>query len=374
MKNSLANIDLDALIKTTLPSSKTAKQLNLLPMALRCLGLALRYDYLSDGSGHQHSRRVIRERSLKSRISGPYSQEPETESKKKTRLKNTGCVDIERRYLADIAAIPRLTSSEEYSLVLRMRAKGSDSRKAHDELISANLGLVVMFAYRYRRTGLPLLDLIAEGNIGLIKAAVRFNPELGYRFATYAKWWVRQSIQLALPNLIGVVRMPVSPNGGTTLRSIKLARGLEECSEFLSAETSLKDDDVLTEVCSLDAELRQAQLETCGQVVGTVFGDEASNTETIELLAIAQDAEPPGAAMAAQRTQVLKEALATLSERESKIIAGRFALFDDHVCTLQELSQQFGISIERVRQIANLAVKKLAKAFDKAGITAETIL
>ena len=366
--------DTDAPERTALPFSNVAEHFFLLPMALQCLGLALRHDYLSNGSGHQHSRRVLRERSLKSKSAEACGQEPEAKSNRKNRLNHTGYMDTERRYLADIAAIPRLTSSEEYSLASRMRAKGSDSQKAHDRLISANLGLVVMFAYRYQRPGLPLLDLIAEGNLGLMKAAVRFDPELGYRFATYAKWWVRQSIQLALPNLIGVVRMPVSPSGKNVHRSLKLACGQEECSDFFSAETHCEDDDALTQTCNPDAAMRQAQLQTCEQVVGTAFIGEPSDAETIASLAIAQDAEPPGAAMAAQRTQVLKEALATLGERDRKIIAGRFALSDDHVCTLEELSQQFDVSIERVRQIESSALKKLAKAFDKAGVTAETLL
>lgn len=366
--------DTDAAMRTALPFSNVAEHFVLLPMALQCLGLALRHDYLSNGSGHQHSRRVLRERSLKSPSSEACGQEPETKSKRKNRLNNPGCADTERRYLADISAIPRLTSSEEYRLVLRMRAKGSDSQKAHDRLISANLGLVVMFAYRYQRPGLPLLDLIAEGNMGLMKAAVRFDPELGYRFATYAKWWVRQSIQLGLPNLIGVVRMPVSPSGKKVSQSVKLASDPEETSDFFSVETHREDDDVLTETCYPDAALRQAQLQTCEQVVGAAFIGEHSDAETIASLAIAQEAEPPGAAMAAQRTQVLREALATLGERDSKIIAGRFGLSDDHVCTLEELSQQFDISIERVRQIESSALKKLAKAFGKAGVTAETLL
>ena len=366
--------DTDASIRTALPFSNVAEHFALLPMALQCLGLALRHDYLSNGSGHQHSRRVLRERSKTLKFSEASGQEPETKSKRKNRLNNAGCVDTERRYLADIAAIPRLTSSEEYSLVTRMRARGSDSKKAHDQLISANLGLVVMFAYRYQRPGLPLLDLIAEGNMGLMKAAVRFDPELGYRFATYAKWWVRQSIQLALPNLIGVVRMPVSPSGKKVPRSVKLACSLQERSDFFSAETHHEDNDVLTESCNPEAALRQAQLQICEQFVGATFIGEPSDAETIASLAIAQDAEPPGAAMAAQRTKVLKEALATLGERDSKIIAGRFALSDDRVCTLEELSQQFNVSIERVRQIENSALKKLAKAFDKAGVTAETLL
>ena len=366
--------DTDASIGTALPFLDVAKHFFLLPMALQCLGLALRHDYLSSGNSHQHSRRVLRERSSKSKPSKACGQEPETRSKRKNLPNNAGCVDTERLYLNEIAAIPRLTSSEEYSLVSRMRAKGSDSQKAHDQLISANLGLVVMFAYRYQRPGLPLLDLIAEGNMGLMKAAVRFDPELGYRFATYAKWWVRQSIQLALPNLIGVVRMPVSPSGKNVPQSLRLESDSVERSDCFSRETHLEDDDSLAVACNLDAAPRQELLQTCEQVVGAAFGGEPSDAETIASLAIAQEAEPPGAAMAAQRTRVLQEALATLGERDSKIIAGRFALSDDHVYTLEELSQQFDVSIERVRQIESSALKKLAKAFDKAGVTAETLL
>ena len=365
--------DTDAPTKTAPLSSNVTEQFVLLPIVLRCLGLALHHDYLSNGTGHQQSRRVLRERASKSALFEISGQEPETKSKKRNRYNNIACDDIERRYLAEIAAVPRLTSSEEYSLVLRMRSKGSDWQYAHDRLISANLGLVVMFAYRYQHPGLPLLDLIAEGNIGLMKAASRFDPELGYRFATYAKWWVRQSIQLALPNLIGVVRMPVSTRKKDVPRSSKPADNSAEGSDCFPVETDFEDDHIPLGTRNLDSAPGQEQPQT-GERHISAFGEESSDAETIALLAISQDAEPPGAAMAAQRTQVLKDALATLGERDSKIIAGRFALSDDHVCTLEELSQKFDVSIERVRQIESSALKKLAKVFYRAGVTAETLL
>ncbi len=287
----------------------------------------------------------------------------ETGSAPRPRYSTRRSGDIEARYLSELQRKPRLTKNEEYKLAVRMKAGDID---AHDALIEANLGLVVMFARRYRPTGVPLMDLIAEGNLGLIKAARRFDPELGYRFATYAKWWVRQAIQLALPKLIGVVRMPAS----------QLARR-PLASQGAAPSSSGSEDEMLSVFnvgwADQDSEegLELLVESMCGSVCVHVDLDDE---QALEAITIPAELEPPGVALSVQRAAVLQRALSTLSERDRIVISERFALVNDRCCTLEELSKRFQVSIERIRQIENAAVKKLGRALVDAGESAYTML
>lgn len=326
-----------------------------LALAQRFLGLALCNDYLSSGRGHQQSRRVVGERAMQRRTAPAFRSKPATVGER---------TDPELRYLAEVAAQLRLTSCEEYGLARRMK---TGDRRAHDALIEANLGLVVMFARRFQRPGVPMLDLIAEGNIGLIAAARRFDPERGYRFATYAKWWVLQAIQQALPRLVGVVRIPAS----------HARRPAAQAPDDETHPMAGGDEPDTTSAIAADAEsfpdAQAADENEAGRRFGRT-GVELSDAEMLERIAIPAEREPPGETMAAQRIAVLQRALDALPERDRVVLTERYALRSDTAVTLEALSARFGVSIERIRQIENAAVKKLGAALAEAGESADTLL
>lgn len=329
-------------------------------IAHRYLALALCSDYLSSGRGHRQSRRVLHDRQQRKK----ELERPMAAGKSLRPLAREGGPSdeqgsAERAYLRDLARIPRLTSREEYGLAKRMKAGDSAARIA---LIEANLGLVVMLARRYRYPGVPLLDLVAEGNIGLMAATSGFNPEMGYRFATYAKWSVRQALQQALPGLIGVVRLPARKAGQAARAATADESAHDSGSEFETTSASTEhrsiDNPTTLRADSLPAEF-------------SAFAMDSHNP--IDLLTIPEDQEPPHAAQAVQRRACLRRALDTLSRREKIVVSERFALFGQAVPTLDELSRRLGVSIERVRQIEAAAVQKLGLVLRNAGESMDTL-
>jgi RNA polymerase sigma factor (sigma-70 family) len=344
-------------------------------LAQQCLSLALRYDYLSSGRGHAQSRRVVHER-LAAGNAKIARRKPGASS-----ADDKPAEDAERRYLSEVAHQRRLTSREEYCLVVRMH---QGDRAAYEALIEANLGLVVMFARRYQRQGVPLLDLVAEGNFGLMRAADRFDPEMGCRFPTYAKWWVRQSIQQALPKLVSVVRIPASHTSGYSTGPHSAPSRHAPLDLVDNGLMGGPPDDDLAEGADEDtgndlhapARDRAAWAGAPGKPLRGVRLErlETNDAELLESIAIDPEHEPPGAAMAGQRLRVLHRALDALNERDRAVIVARYALEEDRVCTLDELATRFGVSIERIRQIENAAVKKLAKALTEAGESANSLL
>jgi RNA polymerase nonessential primary-like sigma factor len=349
--------------------AKTPSSLGWIPLALHCLGLTLRFDYLSNGKGHKQARSVLTDRSLIA------SQDEASQSAQKKQLKNStddaALTDAEQRYLSEIANKKRLTSSEEYMLALRMQTQSADARIAQEKLIEANLGLVVMFAYRYQRPGVPLMDLVAEGNFGLMTAAKRFDPELGYRFSTYAKWWIRQSIQLAMPKLAGVVRIPVSETAkrNLVLRNANQANQANQANDNADTDAAAQLSEISISLPHQDTS-DNAPDDSDAKRLTFLFNDD----DALDSLTADQEQEPPSVIMLNQRNRVLQSALAELSERERTIISERFALINEQPCTLDDLSKRFGISIERTRQIENAALKKLQKTLQLAGLSAQTMI
>jgi RNA polymerase sigma factor (sigma-70 family) len=361
---------------TSVPPTTIAAWVSL---AQQCLSQALRFDYLSSGRGHAQSRRVVRERFAAGSAGGAGSGGSKRLERGTLPSAAAPAEDAERRYLSEVAGKRRLTSREEYCLVIRMK-KGD--RAAYEALIEANLGLVVMFARRYQRQGVPLLDLVAEGNFGLMRAAERFDPEMGCRFATYAKWWVRQSIQQALPKLVSVVRIPMSQAGGAGAARLPTAGRHAPLDLVDNGLMSSAVDEDAHSGADADAEIH-GHLLTYGSVAhgspntsGHARGGrmETNDAELLDSIAIDPEHEPPGEAMAVQRLRVLHGALDALSERDRIVVVARYALEDDRVCTLDELATRFGVSIERIRQIENAAIKKLAKALGEAGESADSLL
>jgi len=342
-------------------------------VAQRFLGLAICFDYISNGQGHRQSSRAVADR-FAHHLRLQTLPVAAALQRRPARVPKMGLhkqFDPQLRYLSEVAARPRLTSREEYCLVIRMKA---GDIKARDALLEANLGLVVMFARRYQHPGLPMLDLVAEGNFGLFTAAERFDPEWGCRFATYAKWWVMRAIQTAIPRLVGVVRLPSSHHTKSKDRSVPASAD----EKAVLSLAPLTDVDTPSDAGHQDtpdpvSDSHAVLFSEYVDAAGTAWSDCATQTSDQDMLwtlAIPVEEEPPQAMMAAQRAMALQRALGDLSDRDRIVISKRFALHSDqeHGCTLDELARELGVSKERIRQIESAVLTKLQRFLSQSGV------
>lgn len=258
-----------------------------------------------------------------------------------------------RRYLQEIGQIPLLKPEQEVELANRIR---HGDKEARDLMIKSNLRLVVKIAQDYKDFGLPLLDLISEGNIGLIKAVERFDPAKGGKLSTYAAWWIKQSIKRALANQSKTIRLPVH----LVDKISKMRRAAASLSDELGREPT--DEEIAMELqvparkvahlksvsvrpASLDAPLSD---EESGSSFGDIVGDENAPTpfDRLRDKNIQDD---------------LRRMVDSLDDREAKIIRLRFGLQGDNPLTLEEVGRKFHITRERVRQLQNSALSKMRR-------------
>jgi RNA polymerase primary sigma factor len=261
-----------------------------------------------------------------------------------------------RIYLREIGRTPLLTPQEEIDLAARIK-KGD--REAETLMIKANLRLVVKIARDYANLGLPSLDLISEGNIGLMKAVERFDPAMGGKLSTYAAWWIKQAIKRALASQSKTIRLPVH----LVYKISKIRRASLQMSDELGREPS--DDELAQEIgisrskvsqlktvsirpASLDAPISHDDSAELGETVG----DEGAQTP-FELL---RDKD--------LRDEV-SDLFEVLDDRERKIIFQRFGLDGGKPKTLEEVGKKFGVTRERIRQVQNIALAKLRRALSK---------
>ncbi|PTY01126.1 RNA polymerase subunit sigma [Verrucomicrobia bacterium LW23] len=260
-------------------------------------------------------------------------------------------------YLREIGQTPLLTREDEVRLARRIK-KGDQA--ARQQMIKANLRLVVKIAHDYATFGLPLLDLISEGNIGLMKAVERFDPKKGGKLSTYAAWWIKQSIKRALANQSKTIRLPVHlVDKIARLRriSVQLSEefGREPTDEELSEEMGMPASKIAQlrtaaiRPASLDAAVGQDEDSAS---LGDMIGDESAHTP-YEMLRDDNMRES------------IKEVLPMLDEREMRIINLRFGLDGKKEMTLEEVGRKFRVTRERIRQLQNIALRKLKKALDK---------
>jgi RNA polymerase primary sigma factor len=259
-------------------------------------------------------------------------------------------------YLREIGQVKLLTPQEEIELAARIK-KGD--KKAREQMIKANLRLVVKIAHDYEGLGLPLLDLINEGNIGLMKAVERFDPAKGGKLSTYGSWWIKQSIKRALANQSKTIRLPVH----LVDKISKMRRTAMKLQEVFGREPT---DEELGEELSITA-ARVAQLRTAAirpASLDAPIGDDDSNN----FAEVVQDenADTPYEQLEEKTvTRMLQEMVKTLDEREATILRYRFGLDGGSEKTLEEVGQKFGVTRERVRQIQNIALAKLRKMIEK---------
>jgi RNA polymerase primary sigma factor len=263
-------------------------------------------------------------------------------------------------YLREIGLVKLLTPQEEIELAARIK-KGD--RKAREHMIKANLRLVVKIARDYEGIGLPLLDLISEGNIGLMKAVERFDPSKGGKLSTYGSWWIKQSIKRALANQSKTIRLPVH----LVDKISKMRRTAMRMQEELGREPT--DDELGGELgisASRVSQMRMAAIRPAS--LDAPIGDEDSNN----FAEVVQDesADTPYEQLEEKTvTRMLQEMVKTLDPREATILRSRFGLDGGSEKTLEEVGEKFGVTRERVRQIQNIALRKLRKMIEKIETT-----
>ena len=292
-------------------------------------------------------------------VSTPIVPAPESADNRRERGSYDGDTAI-KLYLREIGLVKLLTPQEEIELAARIK-KGD--KKAREQMIKANLRLVVKIARDYEGIGLPLLDLISEGNIGLMKAVERFDPAKGGKLSTYGSWWIKQSIKRALANQSKTIRLPVhlvdkiSKMRRTAMR-LQEEIGREPTDEELGEELGI--------TASRVSQMRMAAIRPAS--LDAPIGDEDSNNfaEVVE----DENAFSPYEQLEEKTvTHMLQEMVKTLDNREATILKARFGLDGGPEKTLEEVGAKFGVTRERVRQIQNIALRKLRKMIEKMETT-----
>jgi RNA polymerase primary sigma factor len=258
--------------------------------------------------------------------------------------------DALQLFLKDIGKVELLTAAEEVELAKRIER---GDHRAKQEMVEANLRLVVSIAKRYRNQGLPFLDLIQEGTIGLVRAAEKFDWRKGYKFSTYATWWIRQAVARALADKGRTIRMPVHvvEKLNKIVRSERKLRG--ELSREPTPIEIAKDVDLpLDEVEQI---LRTSQAPVS---LEKPVGDE-EESEFGHFLTDENAPLPDEQADVTLRQELLRDILGTLSHRERRVLELRYGLGGEQPCTLDEVGRAFNVTRERIRQIENQSLKKL---------------
>lgn len=266
--------------------------------------------------------------------------------------------DSVRLYLREIGKIPLLTSEQELALAQRVVA---GEKKAKDQMAEANMRLVVSIAKRYSGRGLDFLDLIQEGNTGLLRAVEKFDPDKGFKFSTYATWWIRQAITRAIADQARTIRIPVH-----MVETInKLLRTQRRMTQELNREPTIEE-------LGKELEMEPEKVEYVMKIKQDITSLDAgvgrdSDDEDSVLLDFIEDEDsstPEESAASQLLKEQVRDILSTLSDREQKIVRMRFGLDNGKSHTLEEVGQEFAVTRERIRQIEAKALAKLRKHKD----------
>ena len=284
------------------------------------------------------------------------SEEPAREPVKETREVTTDSLQL---FLKDIGKVDLLTAAQEVELAKRIER---GEHRAKQEMVEANLRLVVSIAKKYRNQGLPFLDLIQEGTIGLVRAAEKFDHRKGFKFSTYATWWIRQAVARALADKARTIRMPVHivEKLNKIVRSERKLRaelGREPYSFEIARDVELTCDEV-------------EQIRRSSQAPVSLekpVGDE-EESEFGHFLTDETEPLPEEVAEVEMRKEALGRVLGTLSARERRVLEMRYGLNGEHPRTLDEVGRTFNVTRERIRQIENQSLKKLRALADSVAL------
>jgi RNA polymerase primary sigma factor len=258
-------------------------------------------------------------------------------------------------FLKDVGRVDLLTAAQEVELAKRIER---GDHRAKQEMIEANLRLVVSIAKRYRNQGLPFLDLIQEGTIGLVRAAEKFDWRKGYKFSTYATWWIRQAVARALADKARTIRMPVHVVEKLnkivrTERKLRAERGREPLNAEIAAELGMTVEEV--EAIRRTSQVPVSLEKPVGDEEESEFGHFIED-DSVPL--------PDEAADTAFRIAALQKCLGALSPRERRVLELRYGLNGESPCTLDEVGRAFRVTRERIRQIESQGLKKLRALAD----------
>ena len=269
-------------------------------------------------------------------------------------------------YLREIGQVKLLTPQEEIQLAKRIK-KGDEA--AREQMIKANLRLVVKIARDYENLGLPLLDLINEGNMGLMKGVERFDPKKGAKLSTYASWWIKQSIRRALANQSKTIRLP--------------SHVIDKLAEIRRAEVKMKEvldrdptDEELADTLGLKPKRIREYREAAKAPIPleAPLGNDSDSDSVSEVVADTRAVAPFESVVKESDAALMREVFATLNAREQRILSLRFGLIDDTPRTLEEIGQEFGLTRERIRQIESEGLKKLRARMAKRDLAPTGVL
>lgn len=302
-------------------------------------------------------------------ITDTDTEQPEANSKTENIDFNVGNIpqgdlDATRIYLSEIGFSPLLSAEEEVHYARKALQGDNEARK---RMIESNLRLVVKIARRYMNRGLALLDLIEEGNLGLIRAVEKFDPEKGFRFSTYATWWIRQTIERALMNQTRTVRLPIH-----VVKEINIyLRAARKLAQSLDREPNPEDVADMLDIPIEDVKHMLGLNERVTSVdVPTGHGSDKSLLDTIP------DEQNTDPSLLLQNSDVRRHIdiwLSQLSEKQCAVVERRFGLHGREVATLEEIGNELGVTRERVRQIQLEAIKRLRQILEREGFSLDTL-
>lgn len=257
------------------------------------------------------------------------------------------------KYLQEIGRVDLLTPDEEIELAIRIK---QNDHLALEKLVKANLRFVVSVAKQYQSQGLTLGDLINEGNLGLIKAARRFDETRGFKFISYAVWWIRQSILQALAEQSRIVRLPLNRVGALN----KIGKAYSNLEQEYEREPSTHE---LAQELEMDINEISDTLKISGRAVSmdAPFAQGEEN-RLLDILENDEQPSPDQSLMTESLRREIERALSTLSEREAEVVKLYFGLNKEHSLTLEEIGEKFNLTRERVRQIKEKAIRRLRHA------------
>lgn len=273
-------------------------------------------------------------------------------------------LDATQLYLNEIGFSP-LLSAEEEVFFARKALKGDEASRKR--MIESNLRLVVKISRRYVNRGLALLDLIEEGNLGLIRAVEKFDPERGFRFSTYATWWIRQTIERAIMNQTRTIRLPIH-----VVKELNVyLRAARELSQKLDHEPTPDDIAQLLDKPVADVE-RMLGLNERVASMDTPIGPSSDKT-LVDTVADTQVSDPVALLQDSDLSENLNDWLDELSEKQREVVARRFGLRGHESSTLEEVGREIGLTRERVRQIQVEALRRLRDILEKQGLNAVSL-
>lgn len=283
------------------------------------------------------------------------------EGRTQNHLKN---LDATQLYLGEIGFSPLLSADEEVYYARRALKGDQEARK---RMIESNLRLVVKIARRYINRGLALLDLIEEGNLGLIRAVEKFDPERGFRFSTYATWWIRQTIERAIMNQTRTIRLPIH-----VVKELNVyLRAARELTQSLDHDPSPEEIAALVDR-PIDEVKRMLGLNERITSVDTPIGKDADKS-LLDTLADENNADPAEMLLDHNLRQNIDGWLSELPEKQREVLSRRFGLYGYEKSTLEEVGREIGLTRERVRQIQVEALKTLRDVLEKHGLSSDLV-